>query len=80
MTNWTKIKQALALVNMQEPNCLFIAADVRMEYLHFAEIDYEDDFKPVEKELSALGVVFVAKYETIAIERESLWGNRKNKD
>lgn len=46
------------------------------EYLHFYEIDYEF-VEPVEAELNKLGVVFVGKYETLALKRGFLWDNRK---
>jgi hypothetical protein len=70
---WENIKQALHLVGLKEPNCLFIGADVKTDYLHFASVDYEDDVKPIEKQLNKLNVIFVSKYETLAIEREILW-------
>lgn len=73
---WDNIKKALQLVGLQEPNCLFIAGDVKTDYLHFAYVDYETDVEPAEKELNNLNVTFVSKYETLAIEREILWDAR----
>lgn len=78
MKNFKIIEQALKMIGLTKPNCLFIAADVKTDYLHFAEVDYEDDnIEKLEPELKKLGVVFIPKYETLAIERETLWDNEK---
>jgi|JI6StandDraft_1071083.scaffolds.fasta_scaffold234741_2 hypothetical protein len=79
LDTWDIIKKAIQMVTESlsaEPNCMFIAADVSTEYLHFYEIDYEF-VEPVEAELNKLGVVFVGKYETLALKRGFLWDNRK---
>lgn len=77
MKNFEIIEQALKMIGLTKPNCLFIAADVKTDYLHFAEVDYSQIWD-IESELNKLGVVFIPKYETLAIERETLWDNEKS--
>ncbi|MCW2463350.1 hypothetical protein [Elizabethkingia anophelis] len=73
---WNNIKKALRLVGLKEPNCLFIAANGSTDYLHFAYVDYDEDVEHIENKLKKLNVVFIAKYETLAIERELLWDSK----
>lgn len=72
---WETIEKALKLVGLKKPNTIFVAADVRTEYLHFANLDY-GEVEPVEKELNEMGVYYIGKYETLGIERDTLFDAR----
>lgn len=75
MKNWDKVKKALELLGHQEPNCLYIAGEINKDYLCFLSIDYSE-VKDAEIELNKIGVIYLSKYEVLAIERENLFDNR----
>lgn len=72
---WEIVKQALNLVKLKEPNCLFVGSECDEQFVFFAEVDYES-IAPIEKNLKQLNVVWIAKFECLGINTDILWDER----